>query len=129
MPMPAEFVRVHAGEDGDGEEAGGAGGGCGFGCGGHHGGAAAGVEGEERGSGLGGGTNGTGYGVGDVVELEVEEDVEAAVAELLDDAVAGGVVEFHADFVPLADLAEAVYEFERLVFIGEVERYGKAVFC
>ena len=123
-----QFVRVHAGEDGDGEEAWGAGGAGGFGCGGHHGGAAAGVDGEEGGSGLGGGADGAGYGVGDVVELEVEEDVEAAVAELVDDAVAGGVVELHADLEPLAGFAEAVDQIERLLFVGEVECYGELVF-
>ena len=105
-----EFVRVHAGEDGDCEEAGRAGCSCRFGCGGHHCGAAAGVDGEERRSGLRGGANGASDGVGYVVELEIEEDVEAAVAELLDDAVAGGVVELHADLEPLAGLSEAVDE-------------------
>jgi hypothetical protein len=58
------------------------------------------------------------------VELEVEEDVEAAIAELMDDAVAGGVVEFHADFEPLAGLTEAVYQGEGLVFVCEVQGYG-----
>jgi hypothetical protein len=43
------------------------------------------------------------------VEFEVEEDAEAAVAKLVDDAVAGGVVEFHSDFEPLAGLVEAIY--------------------
>lgn len=99
---------VHAGEDGDGEDAGGAGGASGFGCGGHHGGASAGVEGEETCSGLGGCADGAGYGVGDVVEFEVEEDVEAAVSEFADDGVAGGVVELHAYLEPLAGVAESV---------------------
>jgi hypothetical protein len=85
------------------------------------------VDREEGGSCLGGGADGSGYGVGDVVEFEVEEDVEAAVAELVDDAVAGGVVELHSNFEPLAGLAEAVYQFEGLVFAGEVEGYGEAV--
>jgi len=58
---------------------------------------------------VGGGADCSGYGVGDVVEFEVEEDVEAAVAKLLHDAVAGGVVELHAYLEPLASLAEAVY--------------------
>ena len=58
---------------------------------------------------MGGGTDCSGYGVGNVVGFEVEEDVETAVAELLHDAVAGGVVELHAYLEPLASLAEAVY--------------------
>jgi len=103
-----ELSGVHAGEDSDGEETRGAGCFCGFRCGGHHGGASAGVEGEEAGSGLRGGADGSGYGVGDVVELEIEEDVEAAVSELADDCVAGGVVKLHADFEPLAGVAESV---------------------
>jgi hypothetical protein len=82
------------------------------------------VDGEQGGSGLGGGADGSGYGVGDVVEFEVEEDAEAAVAKLLHDAVAGGVVELHSDFEPLAGLAEAVYQLEGLVFVREVEGYG-----
>ena len=123
-----EFVRVHAGEDGDGEKARRAGGGGGLGCGVHHGGASAGVDGEEGGSGVGGGADGSGYGVGDVVELEVEEDVEAAVAKLLHDGVAGGVVELHPDFEPLTSLAEAVYQLHRLVFVSDIQRHGEAVF-
>jgi len=67
------------------------------------------VDGEEGGSRVRDGTDCSGYGVGNVVEFEVEEDAEAAVAKLLHDAVAGGVVEFHADLEPLAGLTEAVH--------------------
>ena len=86
------------------------------------------MDGEQGCSRPGGGADGSGYGVGDVVELEVEEDVEAAVAEVFDEAVAGGVVELHADFEPLAGVAETVYEIERLTGVGEVEGHGEAVF-
>ena len=86
------------------------------------------MDGEEGGSGAGGGADGSGYGVGDVVEFEVEEDAEAAVAKLVNDAVAGGVVEFHADLEPLAGVVEQVYEFQGFVVRREVEGYGEAVF-
>ena len=33
-----------------------------------------------------------------------------------------------ADLVPLTGLVEAVYEFHRLVFLCEIQRYGEAVF-
>jgi hypothetical protein len=102
--------------------------GCGFGGGAHHGGSACGVDGEEGGSSLGGGADGSGYSVGDVVELEVEEDVEAAVAELLDEDVAGGVVEFYANLEPLDRGAEGVYECEGLLGVGIVKGYGEAGF-
>ena len=62
------------------------------------------------------------------MEFEVQEDAEAAVAKLVDDAVAGGVVEFHAYLEPLAGAVEPVYKFQGLVFVGEVESYGEAVF-
>ncbi len=78
-----EFVRVHAGEDGDGEEARGAGGSWRLRLRRTSWRRRRGVDGEEGGSGLRGGADGSGDGVGDVVEFEVEEDVEAAVAELL----------------------------------------------
>jgi hypothetical protein len=86
------------------------------------------MDGEEGSAGFGGGADGSGYGVGDVVEFEIEEDVEAAVAEFLDDGVAGGVVEFHADFVPTARLSKTVYKFQGLMLVGYVERDGEAVF-
>ena len=124
----SQFGRVHAGQDGDGEEARGAGSGGGFGGGGHHGGSASGVKGQERGSGGGCGADCPGNGVGDVVELEIEEYVEAAVAEVLDEGVAGGVVEFHPYLEPLAGVAQRVDEVERLAGVGHVEGYDQAVF-
>ena len=45
-----------------------------------------------------------------------------------DDAVAGGVVELHADLEPLAGVAEAVDECQGLAFVGEVQRYGEVIF-
>ena len=123
-----ELFGVHAGEDGDGEEARGVGGLCGLCCGGHHGGSACGVDGEEGGSGLRDGVDGGGYGVGDVVELEVEEDVEAAIAELFDDLVASGIVELHADLEPLAGLFERVHEPESLGGGRVVEGHDEAIF-
>jgi hypothetical protein len=87
------------------------------------------MDGEEGCSGFGRGVDRASDGVGDVVELEVEEDVEPAVAELPHDAVADSVVELHADFVPLAGLAEMVYELHGCAFVGEVQCYGEAVFC
>ncbi len=62
------------------------------------------------------------------MELEVEEDVEAAVAEVRDEGVAGGVVELHPYLEPLAGVAEGVDEVESLAGVGEVEGYGQAVF-
>ncbi len=100
----------------------------GLGCGGHHGWAACGVDGQQGGSGLGCGADSSGDGVGDVVEFEIEEDVEAAVAEGLDEAVAGGVVKLHAHLEPETASGEAVYEFERGFGGWEVEGYGEAVF-
>ena len=88
-----------------------------------------GVDGEEGGrSRTSGGTDCSCDGVGDVVEFEIEEDVEAAVAELLDDAVADGVVELHADLEPSAGVVQEVDEFHGLAFIWEVQRDGEAVF-
>jgi hypothetical protein len=45
---------------------------------------------------------------------------------LLDDAVAFGVEELHADLVPVAGLAETVDESEGLGCVGVVEGYGEA---
>jgi hypothetical protein len=84
------------------------------------------VDGEKGSASLRGGANGSCNGVGDVVEFEIKEDVEAAVANLLDDAVASRVVEFHADLVPVAGLAEEVDEGEGLGCVRVVEGYGKA---
>lgn len=121
-----QLVRVHAGEDGDGQKPGRAGSGCGLGCGGHHGWPTRGVDGQQGGSGMSCGANGPGYGVGDVVEFEIEEDIEAAIAEGLDEAVAGGVVKLHAHLEPETASGETVYEIERGLGGRKVEGYGEA---
>lgn len=96
-----EFCRVHAGEDGDGEEGEGLVG-CvgGFDGGTDHGGAAAGVKSEQIGTGAGGDADGGCDSVGDVVKLEVEKDALTAGAELVDDGCAFREVELEADLVP-----------------------------
>jgi hypothetical protein len=120
---------IHAGEDGDGEEAGGGGVlGGGPGGGAEHGFATAGVKGEEASAKACNGADGTGYGVRDVVKFEVEEDLEAAVAEGLDEAIAGRAVELEADLHPAATAFEAVDEVEGLACGLEVEGYGELFF-
>ena len=61
------------------------------------------------------------------MEFEVEEDFEAAVAEGLDERVAGGAVELEAYLHPSAGAFELVDEVKGLVGGGEVEGYGEAV--
>jgi len=75
---------------------------------------------------LRGGADRASYGVGDIVEFEVEKDVEAAVPQFADDGVAGGIVEFHADFEPLARVAKCVDQFEGLLRVGIVEGHCQA---
>src|SRR6185312_7045602 len=107
-----ELGCIHAGEHGNREQARGTGGSRGFSSGGHHDWATGGVKCEKGSSSLRGGADGSGHGVGDVVELEIEEDVEAAVAERLDESVAGGVVKLHAYLEPSAAAGELVYKIE-----------------
>ncbi len=113
---------VHAGKNGDGEQARGVGlGGYGFGCGLEHGRASGCVYGEQVSTERGNRADGPGDGVGNVVQLKVEKDGEALLPELFDNGVAGRQIEFEAYFKPAAEAFELRDKGQGLFRGGEVE--------
>jgi hypothetical protein len=100
--------------------------GGGFGCSVKHGRTARGMNREKVGAGGGDGADRASDGVRDVVEFEVEEDGVAAMAELVDDGVAFGEVEFEANLEPGAGVFEPIGEGEGGCGTGVIESDDQA---
>jgi hypothetical protein len=123
-----ELGRVHAGENGYGQQLGrvaeaveslvG---------GGKHGGASGGVEGEHADAEGGGGTHRRGYGVGNVVELEVEKDGVAAGQKWFKDGGTCGDEKLQTYFEPEALALELVDQGFSSGGIGDIERYDETL--
>lgn len=121
-----KLLRIHTGEDGDGEqlrrvwdafE-------CGAG-GGEHGRATKRMESDHARAMCCGGAHCPGHRVGDIVQLEIEEDGMAAVDELFDYGWASGGEELQADFEPVAMVLEAVDEIKGSRRIGRIQGHDQ----
>ena len=129
-PNAGELRLIHAGQDGDGDQAGAARRlARGFsGCL-QHGFAARGMHCEEGRTGVCQGAHRARHGIGNVVQFQVEEDAQITRGELLNDAWAGGQVKLKPDLDPAALPFEAIQQGKRVARGGQIERQGDSLLC
>ena len=126
---PVEFLGIHAGKDGDRQQARAPrhhGGGLRYSQ--EHGLAPRRVDSQQGGSRAGDRTDRSRDGVGDVMQLEVQKDRKAPPAKGLDQAGPSRAEELEAHLHPAARAFQTIGEVERLPGGGEVERYRQPVF-